>query len=210
MPSPPRRATVWQALSGPRTRPGIAGSVTIADRSPALIARLADCDVPVATVESAWLRALLVVAAGLLLLGGCGSDEEAGRTTTAETTTAEARAGGPFGEYEREVTQADLDRTADQRSEGAEVPPVGTYRLTLSEGVLLVVDPDDFSISQELTVTDGTFKIERYIGEGAFCADDSPSSYRWKLDGEKLTLSPQKDGCADRDSILTGSWKTGK
>jgi hypothetical protein len=156
------------------------------------------------------VRALFVVVAALLLLAGCASDEEAvPTTTTTETTTAEAAA-APFGEYEREVTQADLDRTAETRPAGSESPPPGTYRLTLSEGNIIVVDPDGFSISQELTVTRDALKIERYIGEGFFCPDDSASSYGWKLDGEKLILAPGKDDCADRDSILTGSWtKTG-
>jgi hypothetical protein len=158
------------------------------------------------------VRALFVVVAALLLLAGCASDEEAApRTTTSETTTAEAAAAAaPFGEYEREVTQADLDRTAEKRPAGFEIPPPGTYRLTLSEGNTIVVDPDGFSISQELTVVGGALKIGRYIGEGFFCPDDSASSYSWKLDGRKLVLAPTKDDCADRDSILTGSWtKTG-
>ncbi|MDQ3993735.1 MAG: hypothetical protein M3265_02935 [Actinomycetota bacterium] len=156
------------------------------------------------------MRALFVVAAALLLLVGCASDEEAAPRTTSETTTAEAAAAAPFGEYEREVTQAELDRTAEKRPAGSESPPPGTYRLTLSEGNIIVVDPDGFSISQELAVTRDVLKVGRYIGEGFFCPNDSASSYSWKLDAEKLILAPDKDDCADRDSILTGSWtKTG-
>lgn len=158
------------------------------------------------------MRRLVPVAGALLLLvGGCGSDEEAATTTAATTASAEAEVTEPFGEYEREVTQADIDRTASTRVEGPgqEAPPPGTYRLSLNAGVIQAFAPDGFTISQELKVTGGTLEIERYIGrDGIFCADDGPSSYTWELDGEKLILSPKNDTCADRDSVLTGSWTT--
>jgi hypothetical protein len=145
---------------------------------------------------------LVVVAAVLVLLAGCGSDEEAATTTTAP----EAESAEPFGEFEREVTQAELDRVAEKRAEGEQTPPTGTYQLSLTEGVLLVSDPEGFSISQELTVADETLTLERYIGEGGFCRDDDASVYAWQLEGDKLTLSPEDDGCADREAILSGSW----
>ena len=155
--------------------------------------------------------ALALLVALLLAAAACGGDDEDAANVAepgpATTAGPKAEAGDAvFGEYQRTVTRADLDRTAEKRAEGSEVPPTGRYRLTLSEGAIVVVDPNRFSISQELTVTDDTLTVERYIGEGFFCPDDSPSSYRWTLDSERLTLAPQKDGCADRDSILTGAW----
>lgn len=153
----------------------------------------------------------------VLVLGACGSGDDASAPTDADTRTA-AGAGAPtdpYGEYEREVTQADLDRTAEKRSRRptAELPPTGTWHLTLNTGVLEVVDPTDFRIAQEIEVTDTVLEIRRYFhvsgGQyGIFCEDDSPSSYTWELDGDRLTLASETDACADRDSVLTGTWTT--
>jgi hypothetical protein len=159
------------------------------------------------------MRVVALAAALLLVLAGCGSDDEAGSdesatTTVATTAPAESMAGDPFGLYEREVTQAEIDRTAATRPQGWEAPPPGTYRLNLTLGVLQVFDPNDLQISQELTVTDGTLEIGPYIGpeRNAFCSPDGPAAYDWKFEEETLVLSPKEDACADRDSILTGSW----
>lgn len=159
------------------------------------------------------MRFVALAAALLLVITGCGSDDETGvdeaATTTAATTApAESEAGDPFGEYEREVTQAEIDRTAGTRAKGVEVPPPGSYRLNLTLGVLQVFDPNGLQFSQELTVADGTLEIGPYIGpeRNAFCNPDGPSAYNWAVEGETLVLSPKEDACADRDSILTGSW----
>lgn len=157
------------------------------------------------------LRAVLLILAAASILAGCGSDDQTA-TTSAATTAAADDAAVPadvFGEYERDVTQADVDRTSDKRVEGPgqEPPTSGTYRLVANEGVIQVFLPDGFQISQELTVTEDTWEIERYIGgEGVFCVDDGPSSYSWDLEGDELSLVPKSDGCADRDSVLTGTW----
>lgn len=100
--------------------------------------------------------ALSVLVALVLSASGCGSNGDEAATTTAPETQPAVEV---FGEYERDVTQDDFERTAEKRPEGLEVPPAGTHQLTLSEGTIVVVDPDGFSISQELTVTDGTLEI---------------------------------------------------
>ena len=151
----------------------------------------------------------------VLVLGACGSGEDASAPTdpARQTASGAGASTNPYGEYEREVTQSDLDRTAEKRSRrpSAELPPSGTWRLTLNTGVLEVVDPTEFRVAQEIEVTDTTLEVGRYFhvsgGQyGIFCEDDSPSSYMWEFDGDRLTLASEKDACADRDSVLTGTW----
>jgi hypothetical protein len=149
------------------------------------------------------LRVLATAAAVALFVAGCGSDEEPAATPAATTDAPSAQTTEPFGEYEREVIQAEIDRTA----ETPQPPPAGTYRLTLSSGTIVVVLPDGFSIAQELTATGGALTIGRYIGEGGFCPDDRESSYGWEIAGGELVLSPRTESCGDREAILAGTWK---
>jgi hypothetical protein len=122
---------------------------------------------------------------------------------------SERRSDAAVGEYERKVTQAEIDQKGEQaRPEGWTAPPAGTYRLTLNAGSIVVTDPEGGSIGQELTVTDGTLTIGRYIGSDgvAFCRDDAPSSYGWELAGKELVLTPENEACGDREAILAGTW----
>jgi hypothetical protein len=141
-----------------------------------------------------------------LLASGCGSEQDAAPTAPADATTATAAdeaVSGPFGEFEREVTEAEITTTP-----GQEAPPPGTWHLTLGPTVIQVVDAGGFRYAQELTVTGETLEIERYIGgDGIFCEDDKPSTYSWRLDGDRLTLSPTKDECPDRMLILDAEWR---
>jgi hypothetical protein len=149
---------------------------------------------------------LLVVAAG------CGSDgDEAAITSRTTTGAVDAGRSDPSGDYQREVTQAELESIGEvSRPEGWQPPPAGMYRLTLTSGTIVVVDPDEFSVAQELTVAEDTLRIGRYVGEGAFCPDDRDSTYAVQIDGDELVLSPRRESCGDREAILTGTWtKTG-
>ena len=151
------------------------------------------------------VRALAIAASLLLILPACGSDDEAAPTPA--TTAAAADTTALFGRYEREVTQADIDRTAAKRAEGQEVPAPGRHRLVVNQGVMQVFLPDGFQISLELTVEGDTWRIGRYTGgQGVFCTDSGPATYTWKLDDDELTLTATSDACADRDSTLTGVW----
>ncbi len=148
----------------------------------------------------------IVAALVLVLASACGSNEPSG--TTARATATQAPAGDdallePFGEYEREVTKAEI-----RPSPGEEPPPPGTWHLTIDQGVIQVVDPGGFRFSQELTVEGDTLRIERYLGgDGVFCKDDGPSSYTWTRDGDELTLAREHDRCPDREAILGATWR---
>jgi hypothetical protein len=56
----------------------------------------------------------------------------------------------------------------------------------------------------------GKLDLSTYVSpdKGAFCGAEipTPASYAWRLQGRTLTLTAQKDLCADRDSTLTGKW----
>jgi len=158
------------------------------------------------------LRRFAIAAVLLVFATGCGSRDDEAATTAAPTTgAAEAGRSDASGDYERAVTQAEIDRSAEEsQPKGWEPPPAGTYRLTLSSATIVVVDPDGFSIAQELTMTGDTLTIGRYVAEGAFCRVDRRSSYRWEIAGDELVLSPKIESCGDRKAILTGTWtKTG-
>ena len=146
---------------------------------------------------------LLVVVAVMVALGGCGGSDEEGQPTGSATTPAStAPASDPFGEYEREVG-ADEIRT----TEGQEAPPPGTWHLTLGPSVMQVVDAGGFRFSQELAMNGEEFEIGRYLGgDGVFCEDDQPSTYRWEHDGDQLVLIATDDACLDRKGILESQW----
>ena len=157
------------------------------------------------------MRRAVFAAAVLCLVAGCGSEEETTPTSAPATTASAAEPTTEiFGEYERDVTQADIDEKGEQqdRAEGWTPPPSGKWRLTLSEGSMIATDPDAGSIAQEASVANGTLSIGRYIGSKgiAFCADDAPASYAVKAEGDELVLSPENEACGDREAILAGTW----
>lgn len=154
------------------------------------------------------MRAVVPFAVALLLLASaCGlNGDETAATTAAETTDP---VDAVLGDYEREMTKADIERTAAKRRQGTQTPSLGRVRLVVRGGVMQVLVPEGFSISQELTVTEEEWRIGPYIGSGmdAFCpGSDRLATYGWRADGEELTLSPKDDACADRDSTLSGTW----
>lgn len=156
-----------------------------------------------------WLLLFLAVA-----VAGCASDDADPPETAPATPVAESFPARLIGEYEREVTEADIARTEDHRVEGPgqEPPEAGLHRMVVNEGVMQVyLPPDDFEISQQLTITDQAWEIGPYTGgEGVFCAEDGPASYTWTLERDGFVLTVQNDPCADRESTLVGTWqKTG-
>ena len=155
------------------------------------------------------MRALATAALLIVFVAGCGSEEEAATEAAATTGAANAEVTEPFGAYEREVTQAEIDEKGEKpRPEGSTPPPAGTYRLALNAGSIVVTDPEGGSIGQELSVTGGTLVIKRYIGSGGivFCTDDAESSYAWELAANELALTPKHEGCGDREAVLAGTW----
>jgi hypothetical protein len=160
------------------------------------------------------LAALAVLAA---LAGGCGSDDDdgAGPATRTAANGSSSATSSVTGRYARTLTRADIERTDQLRQEGAgqSKPEPGPLELTLTEGTLEMTDRHaDVTILQDFSATsDGAFRIGAYQRpeEGSFCGPDVPqaASYAWSLDGDVLTLTAKEDRCADRDSILSGSWE---
>ena len=162
---------------------------------------------------------LIAVASAGVLVAGCGDSDNAKPTST--TKSAE-HSQAPFGTYARQVTKADLQRTAKVRDEAGpnqETPPAGRYRLVIAKGasgpVLKVTDPTNFTVDMNLAVDQpGMLNATTYVNprRATFCGPQiqESASYTFKRDGSALVLaaSPQ-DPCADRDSILSGRWTSG-
>ena len=154
---------------------------------------------------------LLVVAA---LAAGCGSDDDGSAATSPEAVTTSAA--DVAGTYGRTLTRADIERTHDLRDESAPgqgEPEPGPLKLALDDGTLTMTDVGaGLTIRQDFSATsDGAFRIGAYQApdQGSFCGPDVPqtASYTWKQSGDVLRLTADRDGCADRDSILSGRWQ---
>jgi hypothetical protein len=170
------------------------------------------------------LPTLIVMVSLLVLMAGCGDDDDAASSGAQEDAATAAPAEGPkppYGTYARPVTKRDIARTAAIRNEygpNQETPPSGTYRLVIAKGagqdVLKASDPSGFTIAQDITVDGGQIRLTSYVDPsvGAFCGPEIPAQaqYAFAVDGSSLGLSPDPDDpCADRDSILTGTWRQG-
>ncbi len=171
----------------------------------------------------------LMLTAALALTGaGCGSDDD--KADTAPTpaakapATTKAAAAAPYGIYMRTMTKADLARTAKLRDEhgpNQQTPPPGRYRLVIAKGagqdVLKVNMPgaaDDFTVGMDVSAEPSSLFLSDYVdpSKGAFCGPEIPAAVGYKVarSGDTLRLAPESsDPCADRDSILTGTWKQG-
>jgi hypothetical protein len=147
---------------------------------------------------------LVVAVAALLALSGCGGSGEGDQATGLATAPASSvQASDPFGEYEREVGADEI-----RGNEGEEPPPPGTWHLTLGPAVMQVVDAGGFRFSQELALNGDEFEVARYLGgDGIFCENDQPSTYRWEREGDQLTLVATNDVCPDRKLILESDWQ---
>jgi hypothetical protein len=157
------------------------------------------------------IPALLVVAA---FVAGCGSDDaEPSATPPGEQTTSSPSLAGT---YERQLTRADVARTADLRDESGaaqETPKPGPLELTLKTGTLSLTDVKaGLTIRQDFSATsDGALRIGAYQApeEASFCGPEisQTASYTWEKSGDVLILKADQDECADRDSILSGEWR---
>ena len=161
----------------------------------------------------------IIIVAAALAAGGCGSSDN--KPTSAASTTAVSRA--PYGLYTRTVTKQDIARTAKLRDEhglnpSESAPPAGRYRLVIAKGVaqdvIKVTDPTGFMVDMDMNVKPGMLQMTAYVNpaRAAFCgpAAPGPATYSFRSAGGSLTLRPQKsDQCADRDSLLTGTWAKG-
>jgi len=148
-----------------------------------------------------------------LAASGCGDSGD--KPASAASTPAVAQ--GPYGLYVRTVTRQDIKRTARRRDEHSphqSAPPAGRYRLVIAKGgaqdVIKVTDPDGFTVDMDMNVTPGKLSLTSYVDPiRAFCGPEVPeqATYSFRSAGDSLTLRPRaSDGCADRDSLLTGTW----
>jgi hypothetical protein len=160
-------------------------------------------------------RAPTLIVAAALVAGGCGSDSNHKPATSGSKATAASQA--PYGLYVRTVTRRDIARTADHRDEHGpdqSAPPTGRYRLVIARGaaqdVIKVTDPTGFTIDMDMTASPGSLRLTSYVdpNRASFCGPEipAPATYAFETAATSLALRPDADPCADRDSMLTGSW----
>ena len=158
-------------------------------------------------------RIPISILAAAILGAGCGNDD------AAEPASETAAPASVFGVYTREVTEADIARTAGARSDapGFEPAPAGRYQLTVAEGegvdVVKVTDPSGFTVEMDAGVDARELRIVSYAApeKGAFCDQSVTAQAKYSLVPEEggLALEPESEECADRDSVLTGTWEKG-
>jgi hypothetical protein len=162
---------------------------------------------------------IVPLAAIAFALGACGNDRE--KTSTSKPAAA-PQAGLPYGTYTRELTKADVQRTAQTRDAARqetgpnmELPPIGQYRLVISKSAVGdVVDnigPDNLKIGMYAHADGGKLVLEDYVdpSKGAFCGPEVavPANYRFEVGAGTLTIATDAhDPCADRDTSLVGTW----
>lgn len=158
-------------------------------------------------------RTLLILSAAVALVA-CGDDEPATKKPAAAAETPAA-----YGVYTREVTDADIERTMDERNDapGFEPAPAGRWQLSLVQGkgvdVVKVTDPEGMTIEMDAKVDGAELRLVAYAApeKGAFCDPAIAAQARYTLaerDGA-IVLAAGEDECADRDSVLTGTWRKG-
>jgi hypothetical protein len=161
----------------------------------------------------------ILLAAAIAVAAGCGSDDDAEPAATRSAAATPARANATYGTYLRRVSKRDLARTGDHREEygpNQELPPVGEYRLVIARGaaqdVLKTTGPDGFTIAMDVTAADASLELTSYVdpAAAAYCGPEVTvaATYDYTPDGATLALKPaSSDPCADRDSVLTGTWR---
>ena len=139
-------------------------------------------------------------------------------STSAEVTVAARQQPAALaGTYTRSVTATDVARTQSFRTEPAsQVLPAGTWRLHLErDGVLRYDDPQGGGGSEAFTaLANGTLSMQGPVNwlepasrRGSFCGVEPAGTYRWRTREHTLVLTVRNDGCADRNSMFTGTWK---
>jgi hypothetical protein len=158
----------------------------------------------------------IIIALSALAAAGCGGSGN-DKPATAGSAAAQTSA-APYGLYVRNVSKQDIARTAKLRDEhgpNQSAPGTGRYRLVIARGaaqdVIKVTGPDGFTIDMDMDVAPGSLRLTSYVDptKGAFCGPEVPAqaTYAFKAAGSSLQLQPSNnDPCADRDSLLTGTW----
>lgn len=156
----------------------------------------------------------------MALAAGCGSDNGSGSVERTDTTAAPAAA-PPYGIYVREVSAADVERTAKSRddSDPNQRPPTpGTYRLEIEQSgqgdAIKTVLPEGFFIPMNVRFNESATSVDAVsytdAKSASFCgpAIEVRATYSFTVTDGGFTLKPDGgDPCADRDSVWTGKWK---
>jgi hypothetical protein len=174
------------------------------------------------TPRAAVVSAALVAAA--LATAACGSSDDVAAPATATPAAAQSAQlpAEVAGRGSRRMTDADLRRTERYRKEaaGQQAPHPGRQQLVIAEGSpqasLAISDAQGDAeglppIAMDAVATAaGLLRLPSYIdpANGTFCGAEIPipAHYRWSVEQDRLTLKPVREGCADRDAILTGTW----
>jgi hypothetical protein len=164
----------------------------------------------------------VMMAALALAVTACGGDDDSEPASEKPAgTTAAKTSAAPYGTYVREVTKRDLARTDEARDEAGphqQLPPAGEYRLVIAKGagqdVLKATDPGGFTVAMDMDAADEVVELTEYVdpSKASFCGPEVPAAanYAFKAESSTLSLEPRADDpCADRDSILTGTWTEG-
>ena len=157
-------------------------------------------------------RALHIHVLAAVCLTACGTNDKPAVEATATPSAA-------FGVYTREVTRADIQRTMDARNDvpGFEPAPTGRFQLTIAPGdrvdVVKVTDPEGLTIEMDARLDGDELRLVAYSApeKGAFCdqAIAAHAKYELTVQDSAIALNPSADECADRDSVLTGTWAKG-
>ena len=79
-----------------------------------------------------------------------------------------------------------------------------------AQDVIKVTGPDGFTIDMDMNVAPGSLRLTSYVdpSRASFCGPEvpAPATYTFKSAASSLQLAPDGDPCADRDSMLTGTW----
>jgi hypothetical protein len=125
------------------------------------------------------------------------------------------------------MTKADVTRTQSFREDygpGQSAPAPGKQLMTVEEATpqsrLAVGEPGSGypAIAMDIVADPaGELRLLSYVDtrKGTFCGVwrrgnsdfiPIPAHYGWKVNGNSLTLTPTREGCADRESTLAGRW----
>jgi hypothetical protein len=145
-------------------------------------------------------------------------------TATAQVTVAAdtSHDAAIAGTYQRQVTTADAARTASYRTadKGAfgEASPPGLWVLRVLPTGLVIGDEakdkmqepflEPFTVSgSRLTLYGPAIWKQANPGHpNLFCDPERPATYRWNRTGSKLVITAVDKVCADRDTVIVGTW----
>jgi hypothetical protein len=119
------------------------------------------------------------------------------------------------GTFTRSVVAADVARTQDYRHYARSTLPTGAWEAVFeSKGVIGFYDPTGSGLDEAFrALGDGTLHVDGVVQwrqnnerQGNFCIAERPGLFHWSISGNTLTIAGDPRTCADRDSVLVGTW----